>query len=61
MTNEQIAKHADVLAIKAELFDINSYMEYLKVQYTQVEKQRNEKMDELQSLIKALQEEQTEE
>ena len=57
MTNEQINTNPDVLRIKAELFDINSYMEYLRTQFAQVEKQRNEKMEELQNLINELQQE----
>ena len=57
MTNEQIATNPDVLRIKAELFDMNSYMEYLRIQFAQVEKQRNEKMEELQKLINELQQE----
>ena len=58
MTNEQINAHPDVLKMKADLFDIYSYMEYLKNLYQQVEKQRNEKTEELQKLITELQQEQ---
>ena len=55
MTNEQINAHPDVIKMKAELFDINSYMEYMRNQFAQVEKQRNEKLEELQKLINELQ------
>lgn len=55
MTNEQINVHPDVIKMKADLFDISSYMEYLKAQYQQVEKQRNEKVEELQKFINELQ------
>ena len=55
MTNEQINTHPDVIKMKAELFDINSYMEYMRNQFAQVEKQRNEKLEELQKLINELQ------
>jgi hypothetical protein len=55
MTNEQIATNHDVLKLKAELFDMNSYMDYLRTQFAQIEKQRNEKMEELQKLINELQ------
>ena len=55
MTNEQINAHPDVIKMKAELFDMNSYMDYLRTQFAQVEKQRNDKMEELQKLINELQ------
>lgn len=55
MTNEQIVTNSDVIRLKAELFDINSYMDYLRTQFAQVEKQRNDKMEELQKLINELQ------
>ena len=57
MTNEQIATNHDVLKLKAELFDMNSYMDYLRTQFAQIEKQRNEKIEELQKLINELQQE----
>lgn len=60
MTNEQINTNPDVLRIKAELFDINSYMEYLRTQFAQVEKQRNEKMEELQKIVNELQQQEVE-
>ena len=58
MTNEQINAYPDIIKMKADLFDMTSYMEYLKAQYQQVEKQRNEKTEELQKLITELQQEQ---
>ena len=56
MTNEQIAENVEVIKLKAELFDIISYQEYLKTQYNTFDKARSEKLNELQELIK-LQEE----
>ena len=55
MTNEQINVNLDVVRLKAELFDLHSYMEYMRTQFAQVEKQRNEKLEELQKLINELQ------
>lgn len=54
--DKKINNHQDVITLKSQMFDLVSYQDYLRTQFAEAEKQKTEKLAELNSLIEKLKE-----